>query len=180
MEKSVEVPMLFTREICAIFDGYLEKYQFIRTDKKAEKYFFSVNYRNGERYIHFGCTLHPHDYPYYWYLTLGEGTLEFPESDWNKIALWRLFEHKDDNKELFNLDYNISEDQIRQKLELTRILLEKYGFEFLNGNLSTFYRLRGDMNKGREPYKIYKKNKDGKYEMEFDEESKELKDKFSK
>lgn len=47
---------------------------------------FSVTYRNGERYLDIGASLHPRDYLYHFYLILGEGPDEMPESDWNSVV----------------------------------------------------------------------------------------------
>jgi hypothetical protein len=127
--------------------------------------------------------LHPHDFPYYSYLSLGEGSNEFPESDWNSIPLWRFFDKNDENanKNLYSFDqYPITEDFIKERVQKNRVLLEKYGGNFLMGDLEQFKKIRAEQNKSREPYKIYTPDETGRYNLSYEKRSSELKEKYSK
>jgi hypothetical protein len=57
--------------------------------------------------------------------------------------------------------------------------LEKYGFDFLKGNLDIFKNVRAEINKQREPYKILTPQADGSYKTTFDKTSEELKNQNS-
>ena len=57
--------------------------------------------------------------------------------------------------------------------------LLEFGASFLNGELNIFYQIRKERNQEKEPYKIRKLNKDGKYETTDEPKSLELKKKYS-
>lgn len=174
----------FVAIIEKVFDDFLAEYQFLKCQSRTTNYGFSVTYRNNERYVRFGGTLHPHDYPYYYYLSFGEGSDEFPESDWNSVALWRLIQDlspEDYNKHrnLYEIPPGITKEQIEQKIETNRELSEVYGTTFLNNDLDHFRHVRSSQNTSRESYKIYSPNDKGKYTVSDDEQSSNLKKKYS-
>lgn len=168
----------FLKTVLDTFSDLMSKHGFKKESKKLVIHGCIVTYKNGERYIQVEVNVHPHDYPYYWNILLGEGSLEWPEYDWNHIALWHI-------KNYFNegdgSEYKIDLDKttIRKTILVGKRDLEKYGEDFLKRDLKLFYKLRSKMNKERDPYKIYFPNKDGTYSMTLDEESKRLKEKFS-
>jgi hypothetical protein len=182
MDKIKDITKFFALQIQELFDELLEGYHFTKEKATWEEFFFNITYRNKKRYIHFGCTMHPHDYPYYYYLSLGEGASEFPESDWNSIPLWRYFnkEESDKYQQLYDIPCPITEEEIVQKLLTNRSLFETYCRDFLAGELKKFKEFRANVNRGREAYKIYKPDKSGKYNMSFDMISKRLKRIFSR
>lgn len=130
------------------------------------------------RYVGIESSMHPRDYPYFFNVVLGEGSLDWPEADWNGIALWRIINLKTgENKAK---EYNLSDGkQIEDLMIQSRNDFEKYCIDFLDGNLESFYAARKKQNTEREPYKIHKPTSDGKYTIEYDKVSEKLKKKFS-
>ena len=182
---SLEVAKAFRTAIRETFDSYLETFGFKRTRNDAKDDGFSMIYRNGESYVHFGGTLHQHDHPFYFWLTFGRGSDQMPECDWNSTALWRMvqslsLEDYEKHATLYDIPDEITTEQIEEKILIIRRLCEQYESGFLSGDLSLFEQVRAAMNKDREPYKVYSPNSDGTYSMDYDPESSKLKDKYSK
>ena len=179
-----ETAKAFKKAIIDEFDGYLKSVGFKKLRHRADKDGFAVIYRCGERYISFNASLDPRDYPAFCSISLGEGSHDFPESDWNAIDISLIVKSKnlvdfEKHKETFSIDYDISNDEIAQKIKIARELLEKYGEPFLNNDLDQFRELRAEQNKDREPYKIYVPQADGKYTMEYEKHGSKLKEKYS-
>ncbi|MBI5205737.1 MAG: hypothetical protein HZA11_12560 [Nitrospirae bacterium] len=179
-----ETATLFRKAIELVFNHFLADYGFLKTKSTADKNGFSVTYRNDKRYVHLGGTLHPHDYPYYYYLSFGEGSDDFLESDWNSTALWRIIQHKSPadykkHKDLYDIPPGITKKQIEEKILTNQKLCEIYGSAFFNNDLTEFKLVRSLQNKDREPYKIYTPDNQGKYSMSYDEQSTKLKKKYS-
>ena len=72
------------------FNNFLSKYDFLFLIEKLEKYHIECFYRKEELYIKLEINLYPEDYPHYFRIILGQGSIDFPESDWNSTALWRI------------------------------------------------------------------------------------------
>jgi hypothetical protein len=181
----LEVAKAFRTAISENFKSYLETLGFKRTKNEADEDGFSIIYRNGESYVHSGGTLHPHDHPFYFWLTFGRGSDQMPECDWNSTALWRMIqpvssEDHEEHATLYDIPDGITPAQIEEKIRIIKRLCEQYGDGFLSGDLSLFKKVRAAMNKDREPYKVYSPNSDGTYSMDYDAESSKLKDKYSK
>ncbi len=180
-----EISKTFKKTIINEFDGYLQAVGFKKIRHQANDDGFTIIYRCGERYISFSASLHPRDYPFFFSISLGEGSNDFPKSDWNAIPIFLIIKSEslidfEKCKEMFSIEYKISQDEITQKIKASRELLEKYGKAFLSNDLDEFRKLRAEQNKDREPYKIYSPQKDGKYKMEYEKQSNELKEKYSK
>ena len=180
-----EIAKAFKKAIMDEFDGYLKTVGFKKIRRHADKFGFSIIYRFGGRYIIFNASLDPRDYPFMYSISFGEGSNDFPESDWNAIPIFLIIKSEslvdfEKCKEIFSIENKISQDEIVQKIKASRELLEKYGKAFLSNDLDEFRKLRAEQNKDREPYKIYFPQKDGKYKMEYEKQSNELKDKYSK
>jgi hypothetical protein len=179
-----EVAQAFEKAIMAKFDDYFDTFGFKKVHNSADQFWFSVIYRNGKRYVSFRASLHPVDYPFLFAISFGEGSNEFPDSDWNAIALFLFVKSENPAdfercKKIFSIEKDISQNQIVQKVESARQLLEKYGEYFLRDNLDQFRQLRAQQNKIREPYRILSQ-KDGKRSIQYEESSSELKEKYSK
>jgi hypothetical protein len=167
------------------FDELVARFGFTCTKSEDEHFSFSVTYRCDARYVNIGATFHPHDYPYYLWLKFGEGNDEFPESDWNATALWRIVQHESPadyakEKDLYSISSGLSDADIDEKMRLVKCSCEMFGTRFLSGDLDVFKKMRALQNQGRQPYKIYSPKKDGGYGMSYDEESVRLKERFSK
>lgn len=171
--------ILFAENALEIFSPKLESFGFERTKTKIEKYFTQIIFKKDNQYIKISGSTYPTDYPYSYNLILGEGDSEnFPETDWNSIALWRLKKQIEPNcsaKE-FEFPYN---EKVKFSIENAKEELIKFGITFLNGNLEKFDEARKEQNKVREPYKIHTKDSNGNYKTEYEKESLELKKKYS-
>src|SRR5918994_521667 len=47
-------------------------------------------FASGARYVEVSANLEPRDAPHYCAVSLGEGNRNWPEGDWNAVALWRM------------------------------------------------------------------------------------------
>lgn len=169
----------FGRLVLLKFRHPLSKFGYKRELKKVTDFSCNIIYGNGEKYIKIVANINPRDYPPYFNIVLGEGGRNFFESDWNSIALWRM-------KRWIKNDPKASEYSLKEPIDLDNLLktalddLQTYGISFLSGDMNTFYQVRTDQNKDREPYKIYKPDEVGKYVMHDDPMSLKLKKKYSK
>ena len=146
--------------------------------KKIEQYFCNVIYKKGDNYVKIFANIHWHDYPSYYNVILGNGKIEWPDDDWNSIALWYVKKHLDPSSNA--KEYSLLKfDGIEFSLENACKELEKYGSDFLNGNLDTFKKIRAEVNQEREPYKITIPQGDGTYKTTYDKTSEDLKNKNS-
>jgi hypothetical protein len=146
----------FRESVESEFDAFLAQHGFRRTKSEGTDTGFSVTYRNGERYINIGGTLHPHDYPYFSWLAFGEGSDEFPESDWNATPLWRIVQEispKDHAKEknLYQIKPNLSPEEVRNSIRGILASCANHGISFLEGDLDLFHRVRSAQKKDRQP-----------------------------
>jgi hypothetical protein len=179
-----DIPHNYEREIHGSFDSFLAEHGFSRTKSSAGDNAFSTVYRNGERYILIGGTLRPQDYPFYLYLSLGEGSDEIPLSEWNAVAFWRIMQKVsplDYERYLpvFSIPAGVKREQIADQIETVRELCLICGREFLDGDLELFRRARSEQNRDREPHKIYALCPDGQYRLTFEEEGRRLKELYS-
>lgn len=166
------------------FDVLLARFGFKRSKSEHEEFSFSVSYRKDARYVNIGATLHPHDYPFYLWLKFGEGSDEFPESDWNAIPLWRIVQHLSPEtyakeKDLYDISMGLTDANADEKVRSIRDSCEAFGLSFLEGDLALFKELRATQNNEREPYKIYTPQKGGGYATSYDKESSSLKERYS-
>ncbi len=169
----------FGRLVLLKFRQPLSKFGYKRELKKVSDFGCNIIYGNGEKYIKIIASINPRDYPPNFNIVLGEGGRNFFESDWNSIALWRM-------KRWIKNDPKASEYSLKEPINLNVLLdaalddLLTYGISFLSGDMNTFYQVRIDQNKDREPYKIHKPDKTGKYVTHDEPTSMELKKKYSK
>jgi hypothetical protein len=182
--EQLAVSRAFRAAIHDHFDGYLNALGFVATQSIATGDRFTVVFRNADRYVKVEASLHQFDRPFHCYLSLGEGSDEMPESDWNSVALWRMI--KDVSAEdyakavdLLQISDGITAEQIDEMILRNFELFERFAAGFLAGDTSQFKRVRAELNKGREAYKVYSPSGSG-YSMRLDEVSAKLKDKYSK
>lgn len=168
----------FVDNASLIFDDFLGIHGFEIESKEIEDFFCTMIYRKQTTYLKISASTHPRDYPNHYNLILGDGSSDWPDTDWNSIALWRIKEEV--SPELKAKEYSLSNfNKIDYNLKNAKNELEKYGNSFLNGDLTLFKKVRQDINKLREPYKIYQLDKKGRFTAILDSISKRLKDKFS-
>ncbi len=179
-----DIPHNYQREIHSAFDAFLAEHGFARTRSSAGDNRFATVYRNGERYILIGGTVRPQDYPFYLYLSLGEGSDEMPLSEWNAVAFWRIMQRVSPTDyepylPVFTIPAGVKREQIADQIETVRELCRICGREFLEGDLELFRELRSEQNRDREPHKIYALGPDGEYRLTFEEEGRRLKELYS-
>ncbi len=179
-----EVAKEFKKAIIKEFDGYLKAVGFKKIRHRTDDISFEIIYRQGERYIRFSSSLHPRDFPLYFFISLGDGSNDFPESDWNFIPLNLIIKSENSrdfekSQNVFSINFGITQNEIAEKVKASRQFLEKYGLSFINNDLQQFKKLRAEQNKNREPYKIYTQKKEGGYKMEYDKQSSKLKKQYS-
>lgn len=168
----------FSKLIFDNFSEFLKQYGFQYIRKRIEKYFCEIIYAKQKLYISFEANIHPRDYPPYFNILLGEGSIGWPDYDWNNIALWHFIKQTKEKNSI--QEYSLEDSsKLEKNLERAKRDLIKYGRSFLNGDLSYFYQIRKGLNKDREPYRISTKNKDGSYSEKYDKESIKLKEKYS-
>lgn len=167
----------FLTSALQIFQPLQTTYGFTLSENSHDEFFAEIIFTSKSRYVKIHVNSHPHDYPYYINVVLGEGSLDWPETDWNSVALWRL-KQKTVNEAF---EYLLkSEDDVQTKIEMAFSDLIEYGKGFLNNDLQLFYEIRREQTRAREPYKIYQPDNEGKYLITYDAESVELKKKYSK
>lgn len=170
----------FNQAVIENFDSFLASKGFKFHACKKEQYYYSRIYKKNNQYILIDANLNPKDYPYFWNVSLGEGTTEMPEVDWNKIALWHLMKRLENPSAKEYQINDLSMDNIEEAIQSAKNELEKFGKTFLEGDLKIFYAVRKSINQNREPYKIYSRGKDGGLISMDDETSKKLKEKYTK
>ena len=174
----------YEREIRKSFDEFLEEYGFYFRKSKADETYFHVIYRNEDLYVLIGGSLDPEDYPYYMYMSFGEGSDKMPDSDWNAVAFWRIMQQvsPDDYEKflhLFEISPGAKKEQIADQIATCRELCRECGKEFLSGDLKIFRFVRSQQNREREPRKIFVLDPDGQHKQTFDPQSVALKKKYS-
>jgi hypothetical protein len=160
------------------FDGFLASQGFERVSSKLERNSFRADYRSGTRYVSIRANTDPRDDPPHFNLILGEGSLEWPEADWNAIALWHLRNFLEQAEE--GAEYELRNASVTALIEQAADDLVKYGGGFLSGDTTAFKQARSVQNKSREPYTIHEPDGQGGYRTRIDPESARLKAKFSR
>ncbi len=132
----------------------------------------SRTYRSGERYIEITASCHPRDGGPECRVILGDGSHEWPDRDWNAIALWRLIGKGG------NYCFKRVEDLDALLPKMSSDLLSE-ATDFLQGDVARFTAKRKEQNRGRTPYTIHEPQPDGSYSSRPDPESEDLKSRFS-
>lgn len=168
----------FGKLALATFKETLAPYGFKRESKKTERYFCDIVFVNGDRYVKISADVHPRDYPPEFNVILGEGPRSFVESDWNSIALWRLknLMTRTDTGRGYSLE---TPGELPKLLEHAKDELLNFGRGFLTGDVEMFRRARTEQNKGREPFKMWSPDENGKYRAADEPESVRMKEKYS-
>ena len=161
------------------FDDLLSKAGFRRLRGGRDEDGFVVNYQSRPRYVSLRANTHPRDYPPSFNIILGEGSLDWPECDWNAVALWRMRNFLEKTDSATEFDIAVVPDAAAFAGNARRQLEEFHG-GFLDGDLTIFRKVRANQNREREPYKIFEPVRDGKYVERADSESERLRDKFSR
>jgi hypothetical protein len=170
----------FLRECYQVFDGPLAAFGFLPTREWTHSEFAAVFYRNGDRYVEVSINTHLRDGPEHCTLSLGQGSDEWPETDWNKVALRQLMPQSSlhSNVEPYTISLHGS---VVATLEEMRKDLLRHAEDFLRGSMERFLSTRRKITRLREPYKIYSPSSSSlRYTRRDDPESAALKDRFSR
>lgn len=167
-------PTQFVAQVDTAFADALAAFGFASAgENHHDDWYASRTYRSDDRYIEINANCHFRDGEPECYVILGDGPSDWPEYDWNAIALWRLsgtggnYRFKDIEDIPVILDKMCSD------------LLEQ-GEDFLSGNIDHFLKQRAAQNRDREPYKIHSPQPDGSYQTSYDSESQQLKERYSR
>jgi len=173
--------------VCAdVFDAILAGHGFSRGAARTTPTYCSQQYLAGERYIEINANVDYRDAPFAANVILGEGSPEWPERDWNAIALWRLVEHEFPAARAADAcNYRIGErDDLSKTLAplfmRARGELLQYARPFLSGDLVAFLRVRAAQNTERQPYQIFAPDGQGGLKQSVDQDSNALKERFSR
>jgi hypothetical protein len=170
----------FSDAALEVFKPLLVSKGFSLTKNEVEKYFTYITFRKGTLYIKITGDTFPTSVPWGFNVILGTGDSEtFLEYDWNSIGLWQLKLTIDPTANEtdygFRYDGKVSMDQlIKAKDDLL-----KYGNSFLHGDLTLFLETRKSLNKKRDPYRISSLDEDDNRQIRHDDQSLEMKKKFS-
>lgn len=178
-ERASAEHILFAEKTLEILSSNIESFGFERTKTKIEKYVTEIIYKKDNRYIKISGSTYPTDYPYCYNIIFGEGDSEnFPENDWNSIALWKLKKLIEPDSKAKEYEFPFNE-KVQFSIENANIELLRFGITFLNGEMEKFYEVRKEQNAIREPYNIHSKYETGNYKTGYEKESMMLKQKYS-
>ena len=164
----------------AAFGKVLARLGFAPTGQRVDRDLVLAErtYGSGKRYIRISGNTHWRDAPAYCQVTLGEGGTDWPDCDWNSLALWQLrgTDQPRRAKDPFEL-----RDVAELPLMFRRMrgALARDAADFLAGDLRRFRRARARWVAMREPYGIGKVGKDGKYVWRYDSQSAALRAKYA-
>lgn len=166
-------PKQFVAKVDAAFTEALTPFGFFAAgENHHDDWHASRTFRSGDRYIKISANCHFRDGEPECRVILGEGPDEWPERDWNAIALWRLT-GKGENYPIQDIA------KVPAILEtMCRDLVEEAD-DFLSGRIDRFLSRRAAQNRLREPYRIYSPQPDGSYEASYETESRQLKERYS-
>lgn len=166
-------PEEFVAQVDGVFANTLASFGFKISGKRYYHDWASCRfYRAGDRYIEINANCYFRDGQPECRVILGVGPHEWPDSDWNAIALWRL------SKTGGNYPFQRLEN-IPSILATMRNDLLEQAEDFLSGNVDRFLMQRAAQNVGREPYMVHSPQPDGTYQSSHDPESQQLKEKYS-
>ena len=166
-------PNQFVAQVDAAFADALATFGFESAGQNHhDDWYVCRTYRAGDRYIEINANCHFRDGQPECRVILGDGPNEWPDCDWNTIALWRLSETGR------NYPFERVEDIPSILVTMCNDLLEQAG-DFLSGNIDRFLKKRATLNRQREPYKIHSPQPDGSYQASYEPESQQLKERYS-
>jgi hypothetical protein len=136
-------------------------------------------YRAGDLYVRVSATTHPMDVPAHCTLTVGEGSHEFPDADWNAITLWQLAAESQAHPPAEEPYLLPDIGQLPSVLQLMSADLQRLGADFLAGDLRHFRAVRARVAAARTPYRIWSPAPGGRYSPTDDPESTALRTRYA-
>jgi len=170
----------------ATFAAPLAAHGFAAQAAMIEPTVCTQRYVAGARYIEVTANVDPRDAPYYCNVTLGDGRTDWPERDWNSVALWRLIRDQASSpaeaeaKEYLLGDKSEVVEALGRSFDRMRADLLRYAGDFLAGDLRIFRRVRAVQTRERSPYMVHKPDGRGGYVARVHAESAALKERFSR
>jgi hypothetical protein len=119
------------------------------------------------------------DGPAHCTLMLGEGSHEFPDADWNAVALWQLAEGPGappPTEEPYLLP---DAGELTSVLKRMNADLQRMGADFLAGDLRHFRAVRARVVAARTPYRIWSPAPGGRYSVTEDPDSAALRTRYA-
>ncbi len=174
----------FAESVLSIVEQTIVKSGFKRDKAEIKTYSTTIVFRKSKRYVKISSTSYPTDYPYCFFIVLGEGdSNNFFEYDWNGVSIPALAKIIDPLKNIKDYNFPIGDPAFDKTIKFgvenaNRDLL-KYGASFLEGDLSIFYQARKEINSMREPYKISVPDQNGVYKTTYEPISVRQKKKYS-
>ena len=135
------------------------------------------SYRNGDRYVKVTATTDYRDGPQV-NVEVGEGSLDWPEVDWNGVALWQLRGRVWPGRASPGSYPLGSIAGLPDVLAKAATDTEQHAADFLHGDLQRFRSARARVTRRRKPYQVGVPGASGRYEFTDDPESAELKRRF--
>jgi len=174
----------FAENVLLIISPTVEKFGFKKVAEEVRTYSTAITFRNRDQYIKIENSSYPTDYPYYYFVVLGEGSSDnFFEYDWNSVSLAALVNIIRPTSNKISYRFPIGDpkfaETIKRSITKANKDLLKYGASFLNGDLSIFHQARKKVNEGREPYKISVIDQNGTRQTTYNPKSAEQKKKYS-
>lgn len=178
-EKPSPEQILFANTVLEIINPTVEQFGFARHRTEVEKHSSTIVWRKDTQYIKVKSSNYPTDYPYFYNVMLGEGSSDdFFEYDWNALALWRMKSKIKPAGKAKEYTFPFG-DKVKFSVSTANKELIEYGKTFLCGDLALFLETRSELNKNREPYKIYTPDENGNHIMSYEPLSMEQKKKYS-
>ena len=166
-------PKQFVTQVDAAFADALASFGFDPAgEHHHDNWHASRTYRAGDRYIEINVNCHFRDGQPECRVILGDGPNDWPDRDWNAIALWRL------SNTGTNYPLQQIEDIPSILATMSNDLLEQAD-DFLSGNIDRFLNQRAAQNREREPYKIHAPQPDGSRQTTYEPENQQLKERYS-
>ena len=145
--------------------------------RRQHQFLGSRLYRKGQLYVRVSAITHPRDPPSRTTLVLGEGSHEFPESDWNSVALWQL---EGDQVQMSDEPYLLGHvGELPALLRRMRTDLVRTASDFLSADLRRFRAVRAALARSRSPYTIWIPMQPGHYAPVEDPESAALRRRYA-
>lgn len=140
-------------------------------------------FRRSDAYLQLGASFDCRDAPFTLLCALGEGPHDWPDNDWNKVALWRIARAEKPQAVaslLAGLAYSADAGALDFALLSKNCWAEiqRYGSAFLSGDMSLVRKILSQDNIAREPYKIVSRGPDGVLQTRPDQASELLRKKY--
>ena len=178
-EKPSPEQLLFAEKAMEFIIPTFEKFGFKKHKIAIEKYSSLLIYRKENEYLKISSSTYPTDYPYCYNIIFGEGDSDdVVEYDWNSTSLWSFKETIEPKSKATEYEFPTKEG-VEPSLKNANAELLKYGLTFLNGDLKLFHNIRKEQNQKREPYKIYSRDENGKFQTSYEPKSVKQKKKYS-